>query len=208
MHPRRLVDPTPHRHRRFLLVELRLTFVTGETFAEQPATTLEHPHRFDPGEAQQRVLQLAEAFPPGIIQTLGCVSDRVDMAGRHRTLGERRLEARHRLTHLRPIRRRFRLPRRASPVPRQHLRRRFATALGGQLARAAGDRHIDRIHPTPHPLRQLHHPTQTSPITRSQIDRQQPGDRLADTTILHHPTPLDQNHRQAINQGEAGYEPP
>ena len=30
---------------------------------------------------------------------------------------------------------------------------------------AAGDRHIDRIHPTPHPLRQRHRRAQTSPVT-------------------------------------------
>ncbi len=191
VHPGRLVDPTSHRHRRLLLVEFALAFVTGESFAEQSAATLEHPDRLHPGEPQQRVLQFAEAFPPRIIQPFGCVRDGVDMAGRHITGSERGLEAGHLLTHLRTIRRRFRLPRRTSPIPRQHLSRRFGATLGGQLPGAAGDRHIDRIDPTPHPLRQRHRPAQTSPVTPGHIDRQQPGDRLADTTIIHHPTPLD-----------------
>ena len=181
VHPGRFVDPASHRHRRLLLVEFGLAFVTGQAFAEQPAATLEHRHRLDPGEAQQRVLQLAETFPPGVIQPFGRVGDGVDMTRRHATVGERGLEAGHLLAHLGTIRHRFGLPCRTSPVPGQHLRRRLGATLGGQLPRAAGDRHIDRIDPTPHPLRQLHHPTQTSPIT--------PATSTANNPAIASPTP-------------------
>ncbi len=80
---------------------------------------------------------------------------------------------------------------RTTPMTRQHLRRRLRTTLGSELSAAAGDRHIDRVDPAPHPLRQAHHTRQTGPITTRQVDRQQRSDCLADTTILHHQTPFD-----------------
>ena len=152
-----------------------------------------------------RVLQLAETSPPRTIQTLRHISDGVDMTRRHITRSQRCLEARHLLTHLRTIPDAAfvsRTERRPYPVNTSAADSQRPSAANSR--EPARDRHIDRINPTPHPLRQRHRRTQTSPVTRSELDRQQPGDRLADTTIIHHRTPLDP-HDQT---GEAGYQPP
>jgi hypothetical protein len=200
MHAGWFVDPAPHRHRRLPLVQLRLALVAGQSFAQQPAATLEHPDRLHTGKPQQIIGQPSEPILAGVVETFGRLSKRVDMTRRHRPRRHRRFETGHRLTHLGTIRHRLGLTRRAPTMTRQHLGGRLRTSLGRQLPAATSDRHIDRIHPPPHPLRQPHHTRQPGPITTGDIDSQQPGDRLADTTILHHPTPCRTNS----HEGEAG----
>jgi hypothetical protein len=204
VHAGDLVDPAAHRHRHLLLVQFRLALVTGETFGEQPAATLEHTHRLPASEPQQGVGQPTETFPPGIVETLGRLGDGVDMTRRHDPVGQRRFEARHLLAHLGTIRHGTGLACRTPPVPRQHLRRRLRPALRGELAGAAGDRHIDRVDPAPHPLRQAHRPTRSHTASST-------ASSTANSPAIASPTPrssITQPLRTNRYQGEAGCQPP
>ena len=198
------VDPAAHRHRRFLLVQLALTLVAGEAFAQQPAAALEHRHRLDPGEAQQSVRQPTKAFPAGVVESFGGVGDGVDMTGRHHPIGQGVLEAGHLLAHLGTIRHRLRLPRRASAVAGQHLRRRLRAALGRELFER---RAIATSTASTQPRTRC--ANFTTPVRPA---RSQTATSTANSSAIASPTPrsfiTQPLSTTTINQGEAGCEPP
>ena len=204
VHPRRFVDPAAHRHRCLLLVEFRSpsspanrlpssrqrrsNTETGSMRAKPNKASCNSPRRSRPTSSKPfDALATASRW----LDDTSPAAKAVSKPGICSHTSERSDAA-------------FVSPRRTTPVPRQHLGRRFRATLGGQLARPAGDRHIDRIHPAPHPLRQLHHPTQTGAITTATSTANNPA--IASPTprsSITQPLSID-----TINQGEAGHQPP
>ena len=93
VHPRRLVDPASHRHRRLLFVEFGLTLITGEALGEQSAATLEHPTgsiRANPNNASCSSPRRSRPASSNPFEAFG---NGVDMTGRHVTGSQRSLEA-------------------------------------------------------------------------------------------------------------------
>ena len=179
------------------LVQSALAVVAGESFAQQPAATLEHVHWFDPRKTPTdhpptppNRSRPASSRPRAALATASTWA--ADTAPSARAVSKAGIGHTPRIDPTPP------LSRPSVAHDRQHLRRRLRATLSSELAGAAGDRHVDGVDPAPHPLRQAHDTGQTGPITPRHIHRQQSGERLADTTIFHHQTPLT----TTINQGK------
>ena len=146
-----------------------------QQLGEPAGVALERLHgRRDGGGVDEGGCELDERGPFGVGEPVGGPGDRVDVAGRHDTGGERVVQFGHRHADRAPLHDRFGVTRPAPPTAGEHLDGAAAAERGGEIG-------LERIEPCTVRERELCEFGDSSLIARRQIGCGQRGRRCDGT---------------------------
>jgi len=158
-------------------LELGNPLIGLHTARQLAAATSEILHRFLRRVRGEIGCGVTERGPLIVVKSARRRRHRIQMTGRHIAVGQSRLEDGHLVAHRLTIRRRLRIPRRASPTVTQDPLGSFRTTLIGELTSTTRDPHLEHIREAPHRPPLGEHGVQPDPVTRPEINRRQPIDR-------------------------------